>query len=330
MIRNTLFFLLLTSAAAGGGDPYEEGMRLYADGKYKEAFESFKKAIEKNQNPPAELYYNKAVAAFQIGDDHEAEASAEKAAASGERKFTNVRDFLRGNIAFRRCENIEKEIDDAKIAPPAPQPPGAPPSAPPDPVAGYERAIAQAESARDAWIAAAAGEPAGVDTTKGNATKSNTVKEAGAAARNVERAILKIEELKKKKEEAEKQQKEQQKKDDKNKDDNNKKDENKPESRPESRPDSRPESRPDQEQKQDPQKNEDQKKQDQQNQQNDPNQQKQDQKQQDPKESPEEQDPNKLTQAQIQRMLDKLDDKEKQRQAVMKAKARVVRVPKDW
>ncbi|MBI3820093.1 MAG: hypothetical protein HY286_15475 [Planctomycetes bacterium] len=320
MIPRSLLILapLMLASAAAGEDPFETGLKLYKEGKFAEALESFKKAEAESKEGFPELYYNKAVAAYRAGDDHEAEASAERAAAGGGDDYISARDFLRGNIAFRRAENLEKE---AEAPPPAgPVPPSlqngaaAPPA--PDPVAIYTRAIGQAEAARDAWIASA---------TKRAASLASAA--PGAAERNVERAILKIEELNRKKEEAEKKQKEQKKDDQKKKDDNKKDDKQKPESRPESRPqdgsESRPESKPSQDQ--DPQKD----KQDPRDPKDNPEDQNKDQKNED-KQKPEEQDPNKLTQAQIQKMLDKLDDKEKQRLNLMKAKARVIRVAKDW
>lgn len=326
-----VLWLAAPPTRAAGGDDFNEGLRLYRAGKHAEAYEVFKKAAAAGEASP-ELQYNEAISAWQAGLDHEAEAAAEKAAASGGSVFVHARDFLRGNIAFRRSGNIEKTADMATAqmsngatGPAGPAGPGNPnnsanpggaPPQPPDPVEAYDRAIAQAEIARDAWIAAANHEPS-----------SLAAPEAGSAARNAERAILKIEELMKKREEAqkekEKQQKEKEQKEkeqDKDKDKDKKDDPNKDKDKQDKNedkkddPQSRPESKPSQDQnKKDPSEKKDPK----------PDESKKEQ-------QPQEQDPSQLTQAQVQRMLDKLDDKEKQRQMLVRKSARVVRVAKDW
>lgn len=296
----------------GGDDPFEAGMRLYREGKYAESVEAFARAAAAAQDrtlPP--IYYNKALAAFAAGDPHSALADAERAAAAaaGDLSFLFARDFLRGNVAFERSRALEKESDASLAQPPTPPVPGAQGSKP-DPLALLSSAIQEAQGARDAWIEAA----------QKNISKSPALS-SDAARRNVERAILRVEELKKKKEELEKQQKEQSK-DSKDGDKNNEDKKNeKPESRPESRPqDSKPESQPsssDDKQNQD-QENKDPKSGDQ-KQENENNEQKNEN---DP------QDPGRLTKPQIQQILDKLDEKEKQRQKLQKA--RVIRVPRDW
>jgi hypothetical protein len=272
-----------------GGDSFEEGLRLFRAGQYKESLEAFRKASEESgDDAPAELLFDRALAALATDDLTDAEQAAERAAARDALGFGRARDFLRGNVAFASCEAAEKAIA-SPPAGPAVAPPGSAPGAPPEPNPGaYDKPIALAESARDAWIAAAS---AGEDWP--------------AARRNVERALRKIEELKKKKEE------EQKKKDEQDK---QKEQDKKSESRPESQPESRP-SDPNQ-QKQDPNKD-----------------QKQPQDSKDKEKKPSQQKPQEqkeLSPEQVQRMLDKLDEKEKQRVQLQRARAWSVRVPKDW
>jgi hypothetical protein len=310
---------VVAAALAAGGDAFQEGLRLQRAGKYKEALEAWRLAeSEAGDDPSAELLFNKALCAFQAGDPHEAEASAEKAAASGRPEFVRGRDFLRGNIEFQRCESLERDIDAAWNAQNAPPAPGAAP--PSIDLEMYDRAIAQAQLARDSWAAAAG--------------RAGTPESAAPAVRNAERAVVKIEELKKKKEEAEKMKKEQAEKNKDQKKDDKNKDSQKPESRPESRPQDGSESRPESQPSEDKDKKDSQPKDDSKGSENskDPQNKSDDSKSQPEERKPgdESKEPGKLTQEQITRMLDKVNEKEKQRQQLMKARARVIRVPKDW
>lgn len=327
-LRN-IFFTLPLLALPAGGDAFQDGLKLLREGKNKEAFVAFQTAeAEAKDNASPELLFNKALAAYKSGDLHEAEASAEKAAAAGRAEFVTARDFLRGNIQYQRCEITEKEIDEkwaalnatggnvnpGNVNPNGPPTLG-PPAQPSLDLKLYDRAIAEAESARDAWVASASAAAA---------------PEAAPALRNTERALLKIEELKKKKEEAEKKAKEQQDQNKDQKDDNKKDDDKNTESKPESRPDEKPESRPESQPSKDQENKDPQKKEDDPSQQNDPNDQNKNEQKENEAKQQQEADPTKLTQEQMKRMLDKLDEKEKQRQQLLKARARVLRVPKDW
>jgi hypothetical protein len=110
----------------------------------------------------AELLVNKALSALQAGSLVEAEIAAEKAAARGGPRFFALRDFLLGNAAFARCLKTE-----AKAGMPEAEP------------FLFDLAIRQAEQARDFWQQALLDRP-----------------DWEAARRNVERALLKLNELK--------------------------------------------------------------------------------------------------------------------------------------
>jgi hypothetical protein len=289
-------FLLLTilCAAFAAGDGFDDGLRLYKEGKFKESLAAFDKAVqEAGADAAPELYYNQALAALAAGDPVAAAAAAERAAAREPARFARRRDFVHGNAAFTRCEGVEKEIAAGPVMPQGPQGPSSPivQSMTPNPEA-FDAAIQLAEQARDAWI----------DASKG-------AEDWPAARRNVERALVKIDELRKKKEEAQKQKEEQEKKqqeDDKGDKKDKKKQEN-PESRPESRPqdEQNPESRPESQPQENPQS-----------------------RPSNPDEAKPE--PKELSQEQLQRLLDKLDEKEKQRLQMLRARMRAIRVPKDW
>ena len=96
---------LLLSLLLLVGDGFTEGQRAYQEGRFREAYEAFHaQQREAGEEASAELLYNLALAAVRAGALREAEIAAEKAAARGGPEFTARRDFLRGNIAFTRCE----------------------------------------------------------------------------------------------------------------------------------------------------------------------------------------------------------------------------------
>lgn len=117
-----------------------------------------------------ELLYNRALAALSAGALREAEIAAEKAAARGGPEFAALRDFLLGNAAFARCLAAGGQA----AAPEA------------EPFA-FDLGLAHAEAARRFWQRAALSR-----------------EDWPEARRNVERALLELEGLRKKKEEAEK------------------------------------------------------------------------------------------------------------------------------
>jgi tetratricopeptide (TPR) repeat protein len=117
---------------------------------------------------PAAVHFNRALAALQAGALPEAAAAADEAAARGGPEFAALRDFVLGNVAFARAARAEALA-----------------SLPDVPPTAFDPAIAQAEAARGAWLAAAASRP-----------------DWPEARRNVERALVKLEELRRKRQEA--------------------------------------------------------------------------------------------------------------------------------
>jgi hypothetical protein len=156
-MKSILWCLVL----AGGGD-FATGLEAYRQGRFDEALRAFAEA-EAAAGPkvPAEIAYDKALAALRAGDLAEAESSARLAADRGGDGFVSLRDFLLGNVAFSRCEAAERRA----IAP------GSEASA-------FDAAIAEAEAARDSWMLAAASR-----------------EDWPEARRNVERALLKLQSL---------------------------------------------------------------------------------------------------------------------------------------
>jgi hypothetical protein len=118
-----------------------------------------------------ERLFNRALAALRAGDLTAAEAAAESAAARGTPEIAALCDFLRGNAAFARCRMAERQASAA----------GAEPFA-------LDVAITYARKARRLWQLAAMSRP-----------------DWPAARRNVERALLKEEELGRRKAERQKQ-----------------------------------------------------------------------------------------------------------------------------
>lgn len=119
----------------------------------------------------ARLLYDRAHEALAAGQLNEADAAAEKAAARGDPGTAMLAGFLRGNIAFAYCGLAERQAGTAAAEPFA-----------------FDVAIAYAEKARRFWQLAAMSRA-----------------DWPAARRNVERALLKLEELKRRKTEFEEQ-----------------------------------------------------------------------------------------------------------------------------
>ena len=152
-----------------GVDALADAVRAYREGRYRDALQAFTAAeADAGANAGAELLFNKALAALRAGEPSLAESAADRAAAKGGADFAAFRDFLRGNIAFLRCEKAELQA-----------------FAPLAPASAFDPAIAFAEAAADFWRRAAL-----------------LRTDWPEARRNAERALLKVEELRKKKDDA--------------------------------------------------------------------------------------------------------------------------------
>jgi hypothetical protein len=146
---------------AGGTD---EGLRAYREGRFADAQRAFAEAEKREgDGASAELLYDEALAALQAGDLSAAESAAERAAARGGARFAAARDFLLGNVAFVRCERAKAVATRPEAEPFA-----------------FDAAIALAETARRRWQLAAASRA-----------------DWPEARRNVERALLETETLRK-------------------------------------------------------------------------------------------------------------------------------------
>jgi hypothetical protein len=169
-MKTAFMWILPLLLLPGGVDAFQRGTQAYQEGRFKEALQAFDKAERAagNHASPA-LLFNKALAALHSGELLVAEYTAEKAAARGGLGYEALRDFLLGNIYFKRCEKVEKKAVD--------------------------QALAHAEQASAFWQAAQMRRP-----------------DWPESRRNVERALLKIKELKTKKEMAQQPSKEKKKK----------------------------------------------------------------------------------------------------------------------
>lgn len=156
--RSTPFVaLLLLAACSDVGD----GVRAYRAGNFEEAHAAFAAAEERaGDGASAALLYDRSLAALRVGELDAAESAAVRAA-DRDPDFAGRRDFLLGNVSFARCELAETQANSPEAEPFA-----------------FDVAIRYGEAARDAWGAAAA--------------SRNDWPEA---RRNVERALLKIADL---------------------------------------------------------------------------------------------------------------------------------------
>lgn len=163
--------LVLALVLLLGGDEFAEGLRAYREGRFADALRAFAAAeVAAGQNATAELLYDKALAALGAGELVEAEIAAEKAAARGGAEFSALTEFLLGNVAFARAAKAEELASRPEEGPVA-----------------LDAAMAHATAARDLWERAAASRA-----------------DWPEARRNVERALVKLEELQKKRKAAEK------------------------------------------------------------------------------------------------------------------------------
>ena len=160
-----LLCLLLVLA----GDAFADGLRAYREGRYREALAAFSEAVaEAGEGAAPELLYNQALSAVRVGELAVAEAAAERAAARGGPAFAALRDFLIGNIAFQRALTAELQATGPEAEPFA-----------------FDGAIAFAKKALRSWQRAAVRK-----------------EDWPRARRNVERALRKLSELQRKKDEA--------------------------------------------------------------------------------------------------------------------------------
>jgi hypothetical protein len=157
---------LLALLLAGCGDT---GVEAYREGRFRDAHRAFRSA---GKDAPAERLFNRALAALRTGDLTDAETAAASAAARGTPEIAALGDFLRGNAAFERCLMAERQASTAAAEPFA-----------------FDVAITYARKAGRLWQLAAM-------------SRSDWPE----ARRNVERALLKTDELKRKKADREEQQ----------------------------------------------------------------------------------------------------------------------------
>lgn len=198
--------LLLTTvlwSAFAGGDR-ERGMQLYKDGKFVAAQAAFVAALE-HEPESAELQWNLALAAWRAGDLETAEVAAEKYAALAKDAKDELHRGMLGAIRFAESEGFETKADQALAAAQRPAAMGPPEpddqsvDEPEQPLPLLEKALQKAVQAKNHFVRGVRAKP------------------TPEIVRNTERALRKIDELKKRIEELMKQQEEQD--GDKNQDD---------------------------------------------------------------------------------------------------------------
>ncbi|HLQ38820.1 MAG TPA: hypothetical protein VK348_13505 [Planctomycetota bacterium] len=161
-MRTLLLCLLPLASPPQAGAGFDAGVRAYGEGRWQDAFAAFTAAEQAaGIAVSAELLHDLALAALRAGRPSEAEAAAARAAARGGSRFAGLRDFVRGNAAWIRCERAELQASGPEAEPFA-----------------FDAAIALAETARNGWQLAAASRP-----------------DWPEARRNTERALQKIAEL---------------------------------------------------------------------------------------------------------------------------------------
>ncbi|MHC4163237.1 MAG: hypothetical protein ACYTDU_12665 [Planctomycetota bacterium] len=157
---------LLALLLVGCGDT---GVAAYREGRFRDAHTALKSA---GDDAPAERLFNRALAALRAGDLTDAEGAAASAAARGTPEIAALSDFLRGNAAFARCRMAERQASTTAAE-----------------LFAFDVAITYARKAGRLWQLAAMSRP-----------------DWPEARRNVERALLKEEKLRRKKADREKQQ----------------------------------------------------------------------------------------------------------------------------
>jgi len=153
--------VLAASAAAvlAGCDRSVPARKAYAAGRYADALALYRAEVRAaGPDAPAELLHGEALAALRTGDLEGARAAADAAAVRGDPGVVALAEFLRGQVAFRKCVAAEEEM-----------------RAPVPPPTARARALAHAEDALLAWRRATASRD-----------------EWPEARRNAERAALRI------------------------------------------------------------------------------------------------------------------------------------------
>jgi len=162
--------MLFLALLAAGGDDFAAGVRAYRDGRFQDALAAFTAAAQRaGAGASPELLHDLALAALRTGDVGAAEAAAERAAARGGDAFAGRREFVRGNVAFARGQRAAAQAETVEAEPFA-----------------FDAAIALVEAAAASWQRAA-----------------QSRDDWPQARRNVERALLRLDELKRKKAAAE-------------------------------------------------------------------------------------------------------------------------------
>lgn len=172
--------MLWSSLAPAHGGERERGMQLYREGRYAEAQAAFEAAAEADPEA-ADLQWNLALAAWRAGDLATAEVAAEKYAAMSEDARPELHRGLLGAVRFAEAEQFEARAD-ALIAAGgggAPVATGPADEPPPDPLPLYEKALQKALQARNHFV------------------RGVRAKATPELVRNTERAVRKIDELKK-------------------------------------------------------------------------------------------------------------------------------------
>ncbi len=150
-----------------GGDLFADGLRAFEQGRFGDALAAFRAAeAAAGDDAPAELLYDEALAALRAGELGLADAALRKAAARGAPEVAALCDFLRGNVEFARSELAETRSPDPSLL-------------------ALDQAIVDAERAREAWQRAAVSRA-----------------DWPQARRNVERALLRLDDLQRKRAEA--------------------------------------------------------------------------------------------------------------------------------
>ena len=191
-MKTLLTTLTALALAAPNGDR-EEGLRLYREGRYAAAQAAFLRALEATPDAP-ELQWNLALAAWRAGDLVTAETAAEKYAAAAASAAEDRHRGMLGAIRYAEAEALEQQAAAAAAAAAAPPSATAGPDdePPADPMPLLEQAVQKAFQAKNHFVRAVRAKP------------------TPELVRNTERAVRKLDELKKQLEDLMQQQQQQQ------------------------------------------------------------------------------------------------------------------------